>query len=1217
MFNHNPNTKHRQKWVKLKGVGLVSAVLLVSFLGVSTTHAEEVVNQPAEATTYVVEQHVEVPVQGTETGNPATNLPTAQPAPTQTQTQYVDNANTQTGSLPVHVDSTGLDSAVRNAEQAGITVIEDTTAGTTVTSDNSEGVSDAVKSAEANHDAQAKAIEDATKQHTVNVANVNAQNQDIAKQNADATRDFEDKKQLADSVNSFVDSKVDQIPGSTVTDKVIDYSDPTAKDQVTQIGKDNVKSDDDYQKAVDQTNKDNQQIAKDNADALAKYDEQLTVANKHNDNVDAYVKQIPSVKTTLTTIDFTGDNIPDEIKQLGIENDTKIADYQKALKDAQDKNAEITKSNADAKSLYDAQKSSVDSVNNGVDDAASKNAELKTKTEVIDYSKPGAKERVDAIKAENDRILAEYKLALEKLNQENEAIEKRNALVKAEEDEYNKRVVIAEDTKAGIKVTGQFNTDKRGVAFYSDIQVSYNGLDKTVKVADVIGWTDATKLVDAKGLTVYEFKDGGLTRANPAEKTPDTAGILSSSTGKYRLTDLSIGDSFILTNMGTTSDGVNVNMRLTVNATMNEKNQDTQEVVIGYDNMAGDGEPLDIQYLNFQKQGFDIEYLDDNGKPINLLTAFIIGDVDDGQSALVKFNGSDIAYVNPPGSLLTEGDNGLIHPRGVTSGFADAPNGTFLAVGLGTGLSYTHSSTLLGDGTLGVGQYYYIQYNLFGTSVSVPLKTFVYETPKTLAAPTLTKVNQPTQPKETPLVALPVAPTLVKVNTPEKPTPTPNKSQPVAPAFVKINSPVKPEDKPFIPTSVAPKLTFHKHKVEYTPVAVKTVTNEDGVDIDGAKVHKGDNLTYTLGIKGGNTLPAGRQPIETLVFVEPTPQGYVYDKDTVTSDNALYNTVFNEDGSITFTATDEFMKTINADLTEQFELTVPKIRGIVINDGAVYVDVYKLYVNKAEAYSNIVKNTTPGKDVPTDPDNPTPPTDSVIVPHKHAIDKDGKVIDGSTVPRNSLVTYRAEMDNDQYKGMVIPLKSHKLLQAFIDDYDETAMTPILDKVVIQDAEGKPANVFTMYHVLADTVLPPEVKEALDASGIKPKGAFILWVAKDNTSFINDYIVTGKDIIFYIPFQLNEDFKGGEFTNEVHQVNFGNGYAGNIVFLSTPEPEVPTPPVETPVKEVPPVPTPQTPVVEHAILPKTGSEDSLIAKVAGLMLLVFTLGLASRKRKEQN
>ena len=1201
MFKKDSNTKARQKWVKLKGIGLVSAILLVSFLGVSV-NAEEVVTQtPSAETTYTVEPNVEQPVQGTETGNPATNLPATQPTPTGTQTQYVDNANTNTGSVPVAVDSSNLDAAVKDAEQAGVIVNE--TPGSTVTADTSQGVADAVNAAEADHNAQAKVIQDATNQYIEDVKDVNAQNQVIAKQNEEATKDYKDKKQLADSVNDYVGSQAAQIPGSTVVDKVIDYTDPAAKGQVIKVDEDNKKTLEDYKVAVVQVNKDNEQIAKDNAAAQAKHEEQLDAATKLNDATDAYVAADPSIKTSLVTIDFTGENVPEEIKQLSLENDKKIAEWKKALEDA--------------KNLYNTQKTSADSTNTSVDDALKTYPELKTVTEVIDYSQLDAVSKVEAIKAQNEKILAEYALALEKLAQENEAIRLRNEEVKKQEDEYNQRVVIAEDTKAGIKVTGQFQTDQRGIPFYSDIQVSYTGTDKTVKVADVIGWTANTVLKDAVGLTVYEYQDGGLTKGNPTEKTPGTAGIISTSTGKYRLDDVSVGDSFILTNMGTTSDGVNINMRLTVNNTLNEKNENLQQLIIGYDDMDGSGDPLDIQYLNYQRQGFDVEYIDDNGNPINLLTAFVIGDVDDGQSAQITFNGSEIPYVNPPGSLLTEGDNGLIHPPGVTSGFASAPNGTFLAVGLGTGLSYTHSSTLLKDGTLGVGQYYYLQYNLFGTSASVPVKTFVYETPKTIEAPTLTKVTLPEE-------SLPEAPTLVKVNTPDKPTPTPEKEQPDTPVFTKVNTPDKPDDKPFVPEPDVPTVTFHRNKVEFTPKAVKTVTNEDSVYIDGAKVHKGDTLIYTLNIKGDNILPAGRQAIETLVFHEPTPKGYVYDQATIVADNNLFDVTFADDGSITFTAKEEYVKTINSDLSAKFALTVPKIKGVVTNDGAVYVDVYKLFVNEATAYSNVVKNTTPGKNVPTDPNNPTPPNDSVIVPHKHAIDSEGKVIDGSTVPRNSIVTYRAEMDNDQYKGMVIPLKSHKSLQAFVDDYDETAMTPILDKVVIQDAEGKPANVFTMYHVLNDTVLPAEVKEALIASGIKTNGAFILWVANDNESFINDYIVTGKDIIFYIPFQLNADFKGGEFTNEVHQVNFGNGYAGNVVILSTPEPQVPTPPApptptptptpETPKEDVPP--TPQAPVVEQAVLPKTGTKNSVVGTIAGAILLVLTLGLVGYKRKEE-
>lgn len=75
------------------------------------------------------------------------------------------------------------------------------------------------------------------------------------------------------------------------------------------------------------------------------------------------------------------------------------------------------------------------------------------------------------------------------------------------------------------------------------------------------------------------------------------------------------------------------------------------------------------------------------------------------------------------------------------------------------------------------------------------------------------------------------------------------------------------------------------------------------------------------------------------------------------------------------------------------------------------------------------------------------------------------------------------------------------------------------------------------------------------------------------------------------------------------------YKEEVKPLEAPTPEEPTAPTpEAPKEDVPP--TPQAPVVEQAVLPKTGTKNSVVATIAGAILLVLTLGLVGYKRKEE-
>ncbi|WP_330872770.1 SspB-related isopeptide-forming adhesin, partial [Streptococcus suis] len=66
------------------------------------------------------------------------------------------------------------------------------------------------------------------------------------------------------------------------------------------------------------------------------------------------------------------------------------------------------------------------------------------------------------------------------------------------------------------------------------------------------------------------------------------------------------------------------------------------------------------------------------------------------------------------------------------------------------------------------------------------------------------------------------------------------------------------------------------------------------------------------------------------------------------------------------------------------------------------------------------------------------------------------------------------------------------------------------------------------------------------SGISPVGEFYLWVAKDPEAFYKAYVQKGLDITYNFSFKIKKEFTEGQITNQTFQIDFGNGYYGNIV-----------------------------------------------------------------------
>lgn len=86
-------------------------------------------------------------------------------------------------------------------------------------------------------------------------------------------------------------------------------------------------------------------------------------------------------------------------------------------------------------------------------------------------------------------------------------------------------------------------------------------------------------------------------------------------------------------------------------------------------------------------------------------------------------------------------------------------------------------------------------------------------------------------------------------------------------------------------------------------------------------------------------------------------------------------------------------------------------------------------------------------------------------------------------------------------------------------------------------------------------LDAKLRQMVIDSGISPVGEFYMWVAKEPQSFYEAYVKKGMDITYNLSFKIKQTFTQGDIINAVHQIDFGNGYAGNKVVNHLPKPEV--------------------------------------------------------------
>ena len=174
---------------------------------------------------------------------------------------------------------------------------------------------------------------------------------------------------------------------------------------------------------------------------------------------------------------------------------------------------------------------------------------------------------------------------------------------------------------------------------------------------------------------------------------------------------------------------------------------------------------------------------------------------------------------------------------------------------------------------------------------------------------------------------------------------------------------------------------------------------------------------------------------------------------------------------------------------------------------------------------------------------------------KHNYNAEGKIVDGKAMAPEATNHYVSKMTNLPYKGDQSAKEAIQRGFGFIEDYPDEAVNPLESQFKVRDAEGKEVNGLKMYHVLSKDSLTGSLKKMVEDSGISPTGAFYMWVAEKPSEFYQAYVQKGMDLYFHTPMKNKAGFTG-EYKNQVHQIQFGNGYYSNIVknHVSIPKPD---------------------------------------------------------------
>ena len=1123
-------------------------------------------------------------VVGTQTGNPATNLPDVQGNASNEAEQSQKQDGESNGSMPVEVPKTDVNPAINNAQAAGVNVVQDETVdkGTVKTAQEADQKETEIK---ADYAKQAEEIKKTTDQYKSDVA---AHEAEVSKINAEnqATKEQYEKDMAAHK------AEVERINAANAASKTA-YEAKLAQYQadLAAVQKTNAANQAAYQKALAAYQAELKRVQEANAAAKAAYDTAVAANNAKNTEIAAANEEIRKRNATAKAeyetklAQYQADLAA--IRKANADNE---ADYQTQLAAYQAELERVQKANAEAKAAYE-KAVAENTVANAAITAENKAIKQRNTIAKADYEAKLAQYQADLAKYQKD--LAEYPSKLKAYEDEQAAIKAALAeLEKHKNEDGNltepsaQSLVYDLEPNANLSLTtdGKFLKDSAVDDAFSK-STSKGKYDQKILQLDDLGISNLEQADDvASSMELY---------GNFGTKAGWTTTVSSSGVAKWGSVLLERGQSATATYTNLQNSYYNgkkiskIVYKYTVDPESKFKGQKVwlgifTDPTLGVFASAYTGQ-VEQNTSIFIKNEFT--FYDEEGNPINFDNALLsvaslnrehnsIEMAKDYTGKFVKISGSSIGEKN---SMIyatdtlnfKQGEGGarwtMYKNSQSGSGWdtSDAPNSWYGAGAIK--MSGSNNKVTVGatsatnvmsvsempkvngkDNT--EGKKPNIWYSLNGKIRAVNVPKVTKEKPTPPVEPT--SPAQPTYETEKPLEPAPVAPTYEAKPTP--PTPTPDQPEPNKPAEptyeVLPTPPADPVYKKTPPTPAVPTVHYHYFKLAVQPQVNKEIKNNNDVDIDKTLVAKQSTVKFQLKTA---ELPAGRDKTTSFVLVDPLPSGYQLDLEATKVASPGFDVSYDSaTNTVTFKATAQTLASFNADLTKSVATVYPTVVGQVLNDGATYKNNFTLTVNDAYGIkSNIVRVTTPGK--PNDPDNPS---NNYIKPNKVNKNKDGVVIDGKTVLAGSTNYYELTWDLDQYKGDKSSADTIQKGFYYVDDYPEEALDLRQDLVTMKDANGNPVTGVSVAHYKSVETAPQAVKDMLTKARIHPKGAFQVFTADDPQAFYDTYVKTGINLTLVSPMVVKAQMGqiGGSYENRAYQIDFGNGYESNIVTNNVPK-----------------------------------------------------------------
>ena len=933
-------------------------------------------------------------------------------------------------------------------------------------------------------------------------------------------------------------------------------------------------------------------VQKANADAKAAYEKAVEENTAKNTAIQAENEAIKQRNAAAkATYEAALKQYEADLAAVKKANEDSEADYQAKLAEYQTELARVQKANADAKAAYE----------KAVEDNKAKNAALQAENEEIKQRNAAVKTDYEAKLAKYEADLAKYKKDLAEYPAKLQAYEDEQAKIKAALVELEKNKdqdgYLSKPSAQSLVYDSEPNAQLSLVTEGSFLKAT--AVDNAFK-QDAAQYGKKNLQLDNLNVTYLEGAAATSTSmelyGNINDKSDWTTNVGNKTEVKWGSVLLERGQSVTATYTNLQNSYYNgkkiskIVYKYTVDPSSQFKNPSGKvwlgiftDPTLGVFASAYTGQ-VEKDTSLFIKNEFT--FYDENDQPINFDNALLsvaslnrehnsIEMAKDYSGKFVKISGSSIGEKN--GMIYAtetlnfrQGQGGArwtMYTRASEPGSgwdtSDAPNSWYGAgaISMSGPNNYVTVGATSATNVMSVaempqvpgrdnteGKKPNIWYSLNGKIRAVNVPKITKEKPTPPVEPTAPQA--PTYEVEKPLEPAPVVPTYENEPTPPVKTPDqPEPSKPEEPTYDPLPTPpLAPTPKQLPTPPVVPTVHFHYSSLLAQPQINKEIKNEDGVDIDRTLVAKQSIVKFELKTEA---LTAGRPKTTSFVLVDPLPTGYKFDLDATKAASTGFDTTYDEAShTVTFKATDETLASYNADLTKPVETLYPTVVGRVLNDGATYTNNFTLTVNDAYGIkSNVVRVTTPGK--PNDPDNPN---NNYIKPTKVNKNKEGLNIDGKEVLAGSTNYYELTWDLDQYKGDKSSKEAIQNGFYYVDDYPEEALDVRPDLIKVADEKGNQVSGVSVQQYDSLEAAPKKVQDLLKKANITVKGAFQLFSADNPEEFYKQYVSTGTSLVITDPMTVKSEFgkTGGKYENKAYQIDFGNGYATEVVVNNVPK-----------------------------------------------------------------